>query len=66
MRTETCIFCQVPATVWTCHVLRGKEKITAGWCKNHLYKSEDISLMKGPACFGPWKIVHGLLPDFTS
>lgn len=65
MITEKCIICGKEAEVWTGHVLRGarKEMITAGWCKQHLNKSEDITLMQGAACFGQWKTEHGVRPQ---
>lgn len=60
--TKNCIICNRQAEVWTGHVLMGKSKemITAGWCRQHIYKSEDITLMQGAACFGQWKPEHGI------
>lgn len=62
MMTQNCIICGKAVKAYTGHVLRGanREMITAGWCKEHLHISEDISMTQEPACFGPWKPEHGL------
>lgn len=32
-QTKRCVYCRKkPAKIWTGHVLRGKQKIVAGWC----------------------------------
>ncbi len=64
MMTKNCIVCGKEAKVWTGHVLKGTEKVAAGWCKPHLQLSEDINLMQGSACFGELKPEHGLRPEF--
>lgn len=60
--TTNCIICQNPAKVWTGHVLYGsrRKKVTAGWCRDHVDRSEDMSLMKGAACYGEWKPEYGM------
>lgn len=65
MITLNCIVCLKKAEVWTGHVLRGssKEKITAGWCKEHLHMSEDVSQMqRSSGCFGQWQPEFELRP----
>ena len=66
MMTENCIVCGKKAEIFTGHVLRGtrREMVTAGWCKEHINKSEDITLMEGAACFGKWKPEYGIRPEF--
>lgn len=64
--TQNCIVCLTKAQVFTGHVLRGarRVKVTAGWCKEHLHKSEDMNLMQGAACFGAWKPEYGIRDEF--
>lgn len=64
--TNNCIQCSSKATVWTGHVLKGKQMITAGWCKDHLHQSENMNLMKGAGCFGEHKSEYGLRPEFEN
>ncbi len=68
MMCENCIICLKKATVFTGHVLKGtrREKVTAGWCKDDLQKSEDMTLMKGAACFGEWKPEYGIRENFEN
>lgn len=60
MKTEKCIVCLSAATLHTCHVLKGKNMVCAGWCDAHKDNSEDWTKMTGPACFGKWKPEYGL------
>lgn len=66
MMTQNCIICGQEAKVFTGHVLHGscRKAVTAGWCKKHLHKSEDINLMQGAACFGQWKPEYGIRDNF--
>lgn len=63
--TKKCIICLKDANIFTGHVLtHDNEKITAGWCKNHIEESENMYLMKGSACFGDWKQEYGIKEIF--
>jgi len=68
MMTKNCIICNQTAKVWTGHVVRKTDKkiITAGWCRNHIHKSDDITLMKSAGCFGEWNQVNGIKENFES
>ena len=33
--TTNCVYCGKPATILSGHVLSGRKKIIAGWCKKH-------------------------------
>ena len=66
MRTLNCVKCGNPAVLWTYHVLKGSERITAGWCTYHKHVSEDWRIcipyakLNSPGCVGVWKPEHGI------
>lgn len=47
MQTKKCVRCGKTAKRWGGHVLRGREKIIAGWCSQRCYKN--------PGFVGHWK-----------
>lgn len=62
MRTKNCIYCNSPAQLYSGHILKGSEKITAGTCNKHKESREYI----GPNGYlGPYKKEFGLLSDFN-
>ena len=64
MMTQNCIVCYQEAKLFTGHVKRGNESITAGWCKNHIHKSNDMSIMINSGFCGEWKTEFGIRENF--
>ena len=64
--TQNCIHCGQEAKIFTGHVLRGKEMITAGWCKDHIHISDDFTKMQSPGCFGNWELKYGIRKNFET
>lgn len=41
-KTRYCVRCGKVAGVWSCHVLRGAQKIIAGWCSQSCMVAEGF------------------------
>ncbi len=61
MKTANCIICLEKATSYTGHVLKGDDKVTAGWCDKHAANGRNLMT----ALVGGYIDAFGLL-DFWS
>ena len=66
MRTENCIICLAPAVLWTGHVTKGKQKITAGFCRGHKIVDLYITFKDGLGRYGDYKNDYGIISGKTA
>ena len=57
--TKNCIKCNKKASIFSGHILSGKEIIICGWCEEHS-DTKCPNLLDGIGCFGGWHQRYGL------
>lgn len=58
--TTKCIVCLRPATVFSGHVMRGREAVIAGWCDDHSVVNWTPPFYMGRiGCCGGWHSAYG-------